>query len=131
MRVWPVRLLCLLLPACAAALSGCTPVRWERQQTDAATQEADIRVCRGSAHRAYRTVNEDPLLIPYFVTVRDNNGRTREIPIVPSRQFSPPVWFANAPRLALDHLSLRQQFFEQCLLSKGYRTVPDEPQEPE
>jgi hypothetical protein len=126
MRLSLVQIVCLLLLS-AGALAGCTPVRWERPNTDAATQEADTRACRGYAHRAYRTLTEQPLFLPYFVTVRDDKGRTRNVPVVPSRQIGPPVWFPYAPHLALDRLSLRQDLFEQCLQAKGYHLVADEP----
>jgi hypothetical protein len=116
----------LPLAAAAAALGACQPVRWERPDTDAATQEADTRLCRGYAHRAYRTITEQPLFIPYYVTVRDDKGRRRSIPVVPGRQVGPPPWLPYAPSLAGDRLSLRQDLFEQCLQEKGYRLIPDD-----
>ena len=126
MRLSFERILCLLILIAGAALAGCAPVRWERPDTDAATQEADTRACRGYAHRAYRTLTEQPLFLPYFVTVRDDKGRARSIPVVPSQQVGPPVWLPYAPHLALDRLSLRQDLYEQCLRGKGYSLVSDE-----
>ena len=110
----------------AAAIAGCQPARWERPDTDQAVQEADIRACRGAAHRGYRALTAQPLFLPYFVTVRDNKGRTRSVPVVPSQQFGPPVWLPYAPQLALDQLSWRDDLFKQCLQAKGYSRVPDE-----
>jgi hypothetical protein len=118
------QILCLLL--LTGSLIACTPVRWERPDTDAATQEADTQECRGFAHRAYRTLTEEPLFLPYFMTIRDNKGRTREVPVVPSRHVGPPVWLPYAPGLALEPLSLRRDIFERCLQRKGYNLVPDE-----
>ncbi len=78
-------------------LLGCAPVRWDRPGTDAATQEADIRACRGHAHRAYNALAYQPLLPPYLVTVGDNKGRLREIPVVPSPQFGPAIGPSYVP----------------------------------
>jgi hypothetical protein len=105
--------------------AGCTPVRWERPDTDAATQEADIRACHGYAHRAYNTMAYQPLLPPYLVTTRDDKGRLREVPVVPPL-YGSGVWPPYASRYALDRLALRREFFEDCLHQKGYRLVPDE-----
>lgn len=107
-------------------LLGCTPVRWDKPETDAATQEADIQACRGHAHRAYNTLAYQPLLPPYLVTVRDNKGRLREIPVVPSPQFGPAVGPSYAPPFALDRLAFRRDVFEDCLKMKGYRLVADD-----
>lgn len=116
---------CLLLSA-LATLAACSPVRWERADTDPATQEADIRVCRGSAHRAYNAMSERLLYPPDVMIVEDNKGRLREVPVAPSRQFGPTVWSPYTSRSALDHLTLRQDLFEHCLQQKGYRLVPDQ-----
>ena len=110
--------------------TGCTPVRWDRPETDAATQEADIQACRGHAHRDYNTLAYQPLLPPYLATVRDNKGRLREIPVVPSPQFGPAIGPSYAPPLALDQLAFRQDVFEDCLKMKGYRLVADDGAEP-
>jgi hypothetical protein len=109
-----------------ALLAGCTPMRWERPDTDPATAEADSVECRSIARVQHRRLTEQPFLIPYFVHVRDNKGRPRSIPVVPWQQFGPPVWYPYAPWLANDQIMLKHELYERCLEGKGYRLVPDE-----
>ena len=114
-----------------ALLSGCEPVRWERPDTDAATQEEDVRACHGAAQRGYRALTEQPLFLPYTTIVRDDRGQVREVPVVPYRQIGPPPWLPYAPSLAADRLSLRRELFEHCMQQNGYRLVPDIPDVPD
>lgn len=113
----------LLLTAIIAA--GCEPVRWERPDTDAAAQEQDVRACRGAAQRGYSTLTEQPQFLPYSTTVRDDSGRWREVPVIPSRQIGPPPWLPYAPGVAADRPQLRRELFERCMQQNGYRLVPD------
>ena len=109
-----------------ALLAGCTPMRWERPDTDAATAEADSVECRAIARAQHRRLTEQPFLVPYFIHVRDNKGRPRSIPVVPWQQFGPPVWYPYAPWLANDQIMLKHELYERCLEGKGYQLVPDE-----
>jgi hypothetical protein len=108
-----------------ALLAGCTPMRWERPDTDPATAEADSVECRSIARAQHRRLTEQPFLVPYFVHARDNKGRPRSIPVVPWQQFGPPVWYPYAPWLANDQVMLKHELYERCLEGKGYQLVPD------
>jgi hypothetical protein len=113
--------------ALLTVLAGCgPPLRWERPGTDPATAEADATECRAIARAQHRRLTEQPFLVPYFVRVRNNNGRVREIPVVPWRQVGPPVWAPYAPALAIDQVTLKHELYERCLEAKGYQLVPDE-----
>lgn len=120
----------VLLLITLLAGAACTPVRWDRPETDAATQQADIQSCRGYAHRAYNMLAYQPLLPPDLVTVRDNKGRLREVPVVPSAPFGPAIGPSYTPPFSLDRLALRRDIFEDCLKMKGYRLVADDGAEP-
>lgn len=117
--------LLLSVPLTAAVLAACDPVRWERPDTNEATQEQDARACRGAAQRGYSTLTEQPQFLPYSTTVRDNTGQLREVPVVPSRQIGPPPWLPYAPGRAADGPQLRRELFEDCMQRSGYRLVPD------
>jgi hypothetical protein len=116
----------LIFVVVLALLAGCgAPMRWERPDTDASTTEADSVECRAIARAQHRRLTEQPFLVPYFVHVRDNKGRHRSLPVVPSQQFGPPVWYPYAPWLANDQVMLKHELYERCLEGKGYQLVPD------
>jgi hypothetical protein len=117
---WIVPLLATLLTACAG------PMRWERPDTDQATADADREECRVTSRAQYLRLTRQPLFVPYFVTVRDDKGRVRSIPVVPFEQFGPPIWAPYAPHLAINRTTMRRDLFESCLEAKGYRLVPEE-----
>ncbi|MBK8176380.1 MAG: hypothetical protein IPK66_14270 [Rhodospirillales bacterium] len=107
-------------------VAGCTPLRWERDDTDAPTAEADRKDCRAAARSRAQALNEQPFLVPYFVGVQSPNGRSHAIPVVPWQQFGPPVWMPYAPSLAFDQVTLKYDLFDRCMRAKGYRRVPDD-----
>jgi len=109
----------------AAVVAGCEPVRWERPDTDAATLNEDTRACHGAAQRGYQTLTQQPQFLPYSTIVRDDNGKRREVPVVPFRQIGPPPWTPYAPWTATDRVQLRRELFENCMQQNGYRLVPD------
>jgi hypothetical protein len=117
----------IVLVAAAATLAGCgTPMRWERPGTDEATTDTDTIECRAIARAQHRRLTERPFFVPYFVDVRGKKGKRRSIPVVPWRQFGPPVWYPYAPWLANDQITLKYDLFERCMEAKGYGLVPDE-----
>ncbi len=123
----PARALPAILAALVlAAAAGCTEMSWQRPDTDASTAEADRAECQRIALRQAKRLNETPFLVPYFVTARDNRGRLRSIPVVPFQQFGPPVWWPNAPSLAMDQQTLKYDLFRDCLEAKGYELLPVE-----
>lgn len=107
------------------SLAGCEPVRWERPDTDAAMLDEDKRACHGAAQRGYQTLTQQPLFLPYTTIVRDDNGKQREVPVVPYRQIGPPPWLPYAPGMVASRPQLRRQLFENCMQQNGYRLVPD------
>ena len=85
---------------------------------------ADRSECNAIARRQAVRLNDQPLFIPYFVTVRDNKGRVRNLPVIPFQQFGPPVWMSYAPHLAIDQQTLQNDLFRGCMEEKGYQLVP-------
>lgn len=122
----PAAIVALLLGVVLA--SACTPLHWDRPNTDAATVEADRRECIGISRRQAVRINDQPLFVPYFVTVRDTKGRVRSIPVFPYQQVGPPVWMPYAPHLAIDRNTLQNDLFRDCMEEKSYELVPAEKQ---
>lgn len=110
----------------AMAAAGCEQVSWQRPATDASTADADRTECQRIARNQAARLNEIPFLVPYFVTARDDHGRVRSIPVVPFQQFGPPVWWPNAPSLAMDQQMLKYDLFRDCMEAKGYALLPEE-----
>jgi len=107
------RRLCRLLAAViAAGTAGCAPMTWQKADTDASVQAADLKQCRDQATlAARRLMSVDPQNAPRIIT---GAGGDKTI-VMPA--FPP----ARDPLLEMD-------FTGQCMRAKGYALVEGKPQ---
>ena len=75
--------------------------------------------------RAWLTVRQTPLL-PSIVEVQDRKGRIRTVAVPAWDGFGASVWALDGSPWPMQPLSLKRDFYEDCLEAKGYRLEADE-----